>query len=163
MPVQKHFASWCWKENSDYNKNIWVSIHNPDTHEISENKIRHSTDFVDIGGKPLIIKSVREESYVSNGLTDQWTDDLLVHYKEIYTGLSQKNRSEYGRNPSGIATPTTNIINPHSYFSFPNVSKEDVHQFVELLHPNIFEKNIDYNDRINQRDIDDDVDFEWIQ
>jgi hypothetical protein len=30
---------------------------------------------------------VREESSVSNGLTDQWTDDLLVYYKEIYTGL----------------------------------------------------------------------------
>ena len=72
------------------------------------------------------------------------------------------NRSEYGRNPSGIATPTTNIIYPHSYFSFPNVSKEDMHQFVESLQPNVPEKNIDYNDRINQRDIDDDVDFEWI-
>ena len=57
-------------------------------------------------------KSVREESSVSNGLTDQWTDDidLIGYYKEIYTGLSQKNRSEYGRNPSGIATPTANII-----------------------------------------------------
>jgi hypothetical protein len=31
------------------------------------------------------------------------------------------------------------------------------------LQPNVPEKNIDYNDRINhQRDIDDDVDFEWI-
>ena len=29
---------------------------NPDTHEISENEIRHSTDFVDIGGKPRIKK-----------------------------------------------------------------------------------------------------------
>ena len=107
---------------------------------------------------------MREECSVSNGLTDQWTDDidLLVYYKEIYTGLSQKNRSEYGRNPSGIATPTTNIIYPHSYFSFPNVSEEDMHQYVEPLQPNVPEKNIDYNDRINQRDIDDDVDFEWI-
>ena len=106
---------------------------------------------------------MRKENLVSNGLTDQWTDDLLVYYKEIYTGLSQKNRSEYGRNPSGIATPTTNIINPRSYFSFPNVSKEDMHQYVESLQPNVPEKNIDYNDRIsNQRGIDDDVDFEWI-
>ena len=67
---------------------------NPETHEISENDIRHSTDFVDIGRKPLIKKSVREEeSSGSNGLTDQWTDDyeLLGYYKEIYTGLSQKN------------------------------------------------------------------------
>ena len=128
------------------------------------NDIRHSTDFVDIGGKPLIKKSVREESEssVSNGVTDQWTDDLLVYYKEIYTGLSQKNGSEYGRNPSGIATPTTNIIYTHSYFSFPNVSKEDMHQFVESLQPNVPEKNIDCNDPINQRDIDDNVDFEWI-
>ena len=105
---------------------------------------------------------MREESSVSNGLTDQWTDDLLVYYKEIYTGLSQKNRSEYGRNPSGIATPTANIIYPHSYFSFPNVSEEDIHQYVESLQPNVPERNIDYNDRINQWDIDDDVDFEWI-
>ena len=105
---------------------------------------------------------MREESSVSNGLTDQWTDDLLVYYKEIYTGLSQKNRSEYGRNPSGIATSNTNIIYPHSYFSFPNVSEEDMHQYVEPLQPNVPEKNIDYNDRINQRDIDDNVDFEWI-
>ena len=54
---------------------------------------------------------MREEK-VSNSFTDQWTDDidLLVYYKEIYTGLSQKNRSEYERNPSGIATSTTNII-----------------------------------------------------
>ncbi len=29
MPVQKHFASWCWKENYDCNKNIWVSIQIP--------------------------------------------------------------------------------------------------------------------------------------
>jgi len=29
---------------------------NPDTHEVSENDIRHSTDFVDIGGKPFIKK-----------------------------------------------------------------------------------------------------------
>ena len=41
---------------------------NPDTHEISENNIHHSTDFVDIGGKPLIKKSVREQSSVSHGL-----------------------------------------------------------------------------------------------
>ena len=107
-----------------------------------------------------------EESLVSNGLTDQWTDDidLLVFNKEIYTGLSQKNRSEYGRNPSGIATTsTTNIIYPHSYFSFPNVSEEDMHQSFEPLQPNVPEKNIDdYNDRINQQEIVDDVDFEWI-
>jgi hypothetical protein len=31
---------------------------NPDTQEISENNIRHSTDFVDIGGK-ILIKKVR--------------------------------------------------------------------------------------------------------
>ena len=37
-----------------------------------------------------------------------------------------------------------------------------MHQFVESLQPNVPENNIDYNDRINQRDIDDDVDFEWI-
>ena len=92
-----------------------------------------------------------EESSFSNGLTDQWTDDLLVYYKELYTGLSQKNRSEYGRNPSGIATPTANIIYPHSYFSFTNVSEEDIHQYVESLQPNVPERNIDYNDLINQR------------
>ena len=84
-----------------------------------------------------------EESSVSNGLTNQWTDDFLTYYIEIYTGLSQKNRSEYGRNPSGIATFTTNIIYPHSYFSFPNVSKEDMHQFVESLQPNVPQKIID--------------------
>ena len=68
-----------------------------------------------------------------------------------------------GRNPSGIATSTTNFIYPHSYFSFPNVvSEEDMHQYVEPLQPNVPERNIDYNDRINHRDIDDDVDFEWI-
>ena len=105
---------------------------------------------------------MREESSVLNGLNDQWTDDLLVYYKEIYTGLSLKNRSEYERNPSGIATSTTNIIYPHSYFSFPNVSEEDMHQYVERLQPNVSEKNIDYNDRIDQQDIDDDADFEWI-
>ena len=40
--------------------------------------IRHSTDFVDIGGKPLIKKSLREESSFSNGLTDQWTDERFT-------------------------------------------------------------------------------------
>ena len=81
----------------------------------------------------------------------------------FYTGLSQTNQSESRRNPSGIATPTTNLLNPHSYFSFPNVSKEDnMHQFVESLEPNVPEKNIYYNDRINQQDIDDDVVFERI-
>ena len=103
---------------------------------------------------------MREESSVSNGLTDdQWTDDLLVFYsKEIYTGLSQKNQSEYERNPSGIATSTTNIIYPYSYFSFPNVSEEDMHQYDEALKPNVPGNNIDYSDRMNQWDID----FEWI-
>ena len=67
-----------------------------------------------------------------------------------------------GRNLSGIATPTTNIIYPFSFFLFHNVSKEDMHQYVKSLQTNVPEKNIDYNDRINQRDIDDDVDFEWI-
>jgi len=105
---------------------------------------------------------VREESSVSNGFTDKLTDDLLGYYKEIYTGLSQKNRSEYGRNPSGIATFGRNIIYPHSYFSFPNVSEEDMHQYVEPFQPNVLEKNIDCNERINQRKIDDDIDFEWI-
>ena len=56
----------------------------------------------------------------------------------------------------------TNIIYPHSYFSFLNLSEEDMHQYVEPLQPNVPEKNIDYNERINQWDIDDDVDFEWI-
>jgi hypothetical protein len=39
-----------------------------------------------------------------------------------------------------------------------------MHQYVEPLKPrSVPEKNIaDYNDRINQRDIDDHVDFEWI-
>ena len=60
---------------------------------------------------------------------------------------------------SGIAAPTTHIIYPHSYFSFPKVSKDDMHQLVESLQPNVPEKN---NDHINQQDIDDDVDLEWI-
>ena len=105
------------------------------------------------------------ECSVSNGLTDQWTDDidLLGYYKEIYTGILQKNRSEYGRNRSGIATFTTNIISPHTYFSFhKNVSEKDMHQYDEPLQQNVPEMNIDYNERIHQRDIDDDVDFEWI-
>jgi hypothetical protein len=55
MPVQKQFASWCGKKNSDCNKNIWVSVQRA-MHEISGNDICHSTDFVDIGGKPLIKK-----------------------------------------------------------------------------------------------------------
>ena len=54
------------------------------------------------------------------------------------------------------------LIYPHSNFSFPNVSGEDMHQYVEPLQPNVPKKNIDYNDRINQWDIDDDLDFEWI-
>ena len=37
-----------------------------------------------------------------------------------------------------------------------------MHQNVEPLQPSVPEKNIDYNERINQQDIDDDVDFEWI-
>ena len=37
-----------------------------------------------------------------------------------------------------------------------------MHQFVESLEPNVPEKNIYYNDRINQQDIDDDVVFERI-
>ena len=68
-----------------------------------------------------------------------------------------------GRIPSGIATSTTNISHlPTLILLFLNVSEEDRHQYVEPLQPNVPEKNIDYNDRINQQDIDDDVDFEWI-
>ena len=134
------------------------------THEISEKDILHSTDFVDIGGKLLIKNSVREQSSVSmvahiNGL-------MILIYSVIKRkstlDFHKRIRSEYGRNPSGIATPTTNIIYPHSNFSFPNLSEEDFHHYVEPLQPNVPEKNIDYNDRINQRFIDDDVDFEWI-
>jgi hypothetical protein len=68
-----------------------------------------------------------------------------------------------GRIPIGIATSTTNISHlPTLILLFLNVSEEDMHQYVEPLQPNVPEKNIDYNDRINQQDIDDDVDFEWI-
>ena len=83
-----------------------------------------------------------EESAVSYGLTDQWTDEihLLRYYKEIYTGLSRKNRSEYGRNHGGIATPTTYIIYPHSKFSFLNVSEQDMHHYAEPLQPSVPEK-----------------------
>ena len=42
-----------------------------------------------------------------------------------------------------------------------NVSEEDMHQYVDPLQPKVPEKNIDYNEPINQRDIDDEVDFEW--
>ena len=37
-----------------------------------------------------------------------------------------------------------------------------MHQYVEPLQTNVPENKIDYNDRIDQRDSDDDVDFEWI-
>ena len=37
-----------------------------------------------------------------------------------------------------------------------------MHQYVKSLQTNVPEKNIDYNDRINQWDIDDNVDFDWI-
>ena len=32
-----------------------------------------------------------------------------------------------------------------------------MHQYVEPFQPNVPEKNIDYNERINQRDMEDDV------
>ena len=68
-----------------------------------------------------------------------------------------------GRNPSGIATSTLNIIYSHSYFSFPNVCEEDMNQYAEPLQSNVPENNtIDDNERINQQDIDDNVDLEWI-
>ena len=37
-----------------------------------------------------------------------------------------------------------------------------MHPYVEPLQQNVPEKNIAYNERIHQQDIDDDVDFEWI-
>ena len=37
-----------------------------------------------------------------------------------------------------------------------------MHQYEEALKPNVPEKNFDHSDRINQLDIDDDIDFEWI-
>ena len=37
-----------------------------------------------------------------------------------------------------------------------------MHQYVEPIQSNVPEKNIDYNERINQLDIDDNIDFEWI-
>ena len=43
------------------------------------------------------------------------------------------------------------------------IDEKEMHQYVEPLQPNVPEKNIDYNDRINQWVIDDDIDFEWIQ
>jgi hypothetical protein len=61
-----------------------------------------------------------------------------------------------------LLPPQISSTQTHSYFSFPNVSEEDVHQYVKPLQPNVPEKNIEYNDRINQWDIDDDVDCEWI-
>ena len=45
----------------------------------------HSFYVVDIGGKPLLGKSTtREQSSVSGGLTDQWTDVLLEYYQQLW-------------------------------------------------------------------------------
>ena len=53
---------------------------------------------------------------------------------------------------------------PQSSFSFPNISEEDMHQYVQALTTNDPEKNINYSDRINQWDIDNNnVDFELIK
>ena len=93
---------------------------------------------------------------------------LLSNGLMIYSFIIRKSTLErIDLNIEGILValllpPQISSSYPHSYFSFPNVSKEDMHKFVESLQPNVPEKNIDYNDRINQRDIDDDIDFEWI-
>jgi hypothetical protein len=87
---------------------------------------------------------------------------LFPYFKQINTGLSQKNQSEHERNPCGIATYTTNIIYPNSYFSFPNVGEEEMKNMLKHLNTKVPEKNIDQNDRISQWNIDDDNDFEWI-
>jgi len=49
-------------------------------------------DVVDIGGKPLFKKSTREQSSVSGGLTDQWTDVLLEYYQQLCGDIVQENR-----------------------------------------------------------------------
>ena len=54
MPLQKPFAFLVLKGKFRLQQKYFGF--NPDTYEISENDIRHSTDFVDIGGKPLIKK-----------------------------------------------------------------------------------------------------------
>ena len=55
-------------------------------------------DVVDIGGKPLLKKSMREQSSVSGGLTDQWTDVLLEYYQQFCGDVAQDNRSVQAMN-----------------------------------------------------------------
>jgi len=84
---------------------------------------------------------------------------LLINGLMIYSFIIRKSTLDFHKridlNMEGILVEL--LLPPQiSYFSFPNVSKEDMHQFVESFQPNVPEKNIDYNDRINQLDIDDD-------
>ena len=50
--------------------------------------VMHSTDFVDIGGKPLIKKSVREESSVSNVVS-------LINGLMIYSVVIRKSTLDF--------------------------------------------------------------------
>jgi hypothetical protein len=77
----------------------------------------------------------------------------LINGLMIYSVIIRKSTLDFHKridlNMEGILvellppTSTTNIIYPHSYFSFPNVSEEDMHQYVEPLQPNVPEKDID--------------------
>lgn len=86
-------------------------------------------DVVDIGGKPLLKKSTREQSSVSGGLTDQWTDVLLEYYQQLCGDLAQDNRPVQAMNSSGLVSKAPPSHFPNTHFSFPEIPEEQMKKY----------------------------------
>ena len=61
----------------------WIN-YNPSSYLPQDQLPRFWLDVVDIFGKSLLKKRMRELSSVSGGLTDQWTDVLLEYYQQLW-------------------------------------------------------------------------------
>ena len=86
-------------------------------------------DVDDIGGKPLLKKSMREKKTMSGGLTDQLTDVLLEYYQQLCGDLAHDNRSVQAMNRSGLVSKAPPSYFLKAYFSFPEIPEEQMKKY----------------------------------
>ena len=120
-------------------------------------------DVDDIGGKPLLKKSMREQSSVSGGLTDQWTDVLLEYNQQLFGDIAQDNRSLQAMNRSGLVSKAPPSHFPNTHFSFPEIPEEQMKKYDgdELRQDDLAGSSINLRHCGNRQIMNDDEDIEW--
>ena len=75
------------------------------------------------------MKGTREQSPVSGGLTDQWTETFLEYYQQLCGDLARDNRSVQATNHSGLVSKASPCHFPNTYFSFPEIPEEQLKKY----------------------------------